>query len=122
MIKFIQTITDPELKFISELDYGEESEKHLEALKKVIFEQNGVVKEEQYWYPYEVIELGSNSLKKGHEREFAICTLLIALNVKEGTDSATDLEHKLETHTIEYDQLPKELSELVLASYEQAGC
>ena len=122
MIKFIQTITESELKYISELDYGEESEKHLEALKKVIFEQAGVVKEEQFWCPYEVIELGSNSLKKGHEREFAICTLLVALNVKEGTDSATDLEYKLETHSNEYDQLPKELSELVLKSYAQAGC
>lgn len=122
MINFIQTITDSELKFISELDYGEKSEKHLEALKKVIFEQDGVVKEEQFWCPYEVIELGSNSLKKGHEREFTICTLLVALNVKEGTDLSTDLEHKLEAHSTEYDLLPKELSELVLKSYEQAGC
>ncbi len=122
MTEFIQTITNDELKFISELDYGNDVEKHLAGLRSVIFNQNGIIKEEQGWYPYEVVELGANALTMGHEREFTICTLLVVFNVKVGTDKATDLEVKLELHSKEYDQLPKELSELVISSFENAGC
>jgi len=122
MIKFIQSITDKELKYISERDYGSDAEKHLEALRSVIFKQNGLITEDQCWYPYEVVELGSNALHEGHEREFVICTLLIILNVKNGTDLVNDLDHKFESFSYEYDRLPKELSELVLNGYVGACC
>ena len=122
MIEFIQSVTDNELEFISERDYGNDAEKHLKALRSVIFKQNALITEEQSWYPYEVIELGSNSIHKGHEREFVICTLLIILNIKEGTDLVNDLEHKLESFSSEYDRLPEELSEIVLKAYGNAGC
>lgn len=70
MIEFIQSITDEEMNFIAHLDYGCSKDEHFQALKKVIFEQKGICNKDQSWYPAEVYELGSNSLKTGHEREF----------------------------------------------------
>ena len=120
MNKIIQNITEEELKFISEADYGQDSEKHYNALKKVIFEQNGIINNEQTWFPYEVIELSSNSLKEKHEREFVICTLLIILNVNVGTDLINDLEDKFSSLSGEYEKLSKPSSELILNEFANA--
>ena len=73
----VTSITESEPTFIAGLDYGQKQDQHLDALRKVIFEQDGVSTRPQYWFPYEVIELGAHSLESGHEREFAICTLLV---------------------------------------------
>ena len=121
-MEIIQTVSDSEIQFISELDYGEEAEKHAAALKEVIFNQNGIITENQFWHPYEVIELGSNCLIKDHEREFVICTLLIILNVKNGKDISTEINRKLSDHSDEYDKLPNKLRDLVLQEYEKIGC
>lgn len=121
MMEFIQSINNDELKFISRLDYGAGIKKHYAALKALIFEQGGIVNEDQYWYPYEVIELGSNSLQAGHEREFTICTLIVIHNVISGSDKTTDLEYKFETHAGEYDMLPETCKSLVMAAYERAS-
>jgi hypothetical protein len=73
----LASISDDEMEFIASLDYGQDKDKHLEALRSLIFEQKGELREGQLWFPHEVIALGSNSLKPGHERTFAICTLLV---------------------------------------------
>lgn len=121
MIKFIQSVTENELRFISNLDYGCDAGLHYEALKLVIFEQNCLSKHEQIWYPDEVIELGANWLQPGHEREFTICTLLVIHNVLVGGDDRHDLAYKFENHATDYDQLPEEQRALVLSSFEQAN-
>ena len=51
-IKFIKSITENEIKFIAGRDYGEDIEKHEKELRKLIFDQNGVINSNQYWYPY----------------------------------------------------------------------
>jgi len=43
MIEAIQKITDAELKFISELDYGKKSEEHYRGLKQVIYQQECII-------------------------------------------------------------------------------
>lgn len=112
MIEFIRSISEEEIDFISQLDYRQEVEKHKEALNKVIFEQAGLATESQYWFPYEVIELGANTLTKGHEREFTICTLLVLLN------SPDEKDDKFNSQASNYDLLPKKYQELIFKAIE----
>ena len=121
-IEFIKSITSDEMEFISKLDYGDGSEKHCQALEKVIFEQGGVIHDDQRWYPYEVIELGANWLQQGHEKEFSICTLLVIMNVQAETDTWTELDWKLESQNNEYKKLPKEMLEIIREQFARAGC
>jgi hypothetical protein len=113
-LKFVKGITSDELKFISMADYGQDSERHLEALKKLIFEQNCIVDHEQSWFPYEVVELTRWSCKEGHEREFAICNIIIALSIIAGADGSNEPTYMLDTIAPEYDKLPDLLRELVV--------
>jgi hypothetical protein len=118
----LMSVSDDELAFIASSDYGQGKEQHLEALRALIFKQHGRLQKEQYWYPYEVIELCSNSVKPGHEREFAICTLLVIAAVKCGADPSTDLRSKFQDRAEEYDRLPETLREEVLRAYQSVEC
>ena len=118
---FLNSLTDDELKFIAGRDYGVDSDLHLEALRKLIADQGGLPTEGQFWYPYEAIELGANSLIPGHEREFAACTLLVLRAVASGYDTSTQLDWKLSDRAQNYDQLPSNLREAILDAYAQAG-
>ncbi len=122
MHPLIRSITRSELEFIALLDYGLEKEKHLAALEKLIFEQGGVSHADQSWFPCEVVELGSNSLQPGHEREFVICTLLVIASIKSGFCNTKELDQMLSDRSADYDSLPKELSETVLTEYLNASC
>jgi len=117
MLEIIQTITDKEVDYISRLDYNQESEIHRKELEALIHKQSGIVAEDQYWHPYEVVELCSHVLNPNHEREFVICTLIILLNVKNGTDHWSDLEFKLECRRTDYDSLSPSYREVVLNNY-----
>ncbi len=111
--------SDEELAFIGGLDHGQDAEKHLAALRRVLSEKGGIVGDGQHWYPYEVIELGAHWLQSGHEREFALCTLLVIENVAAGTDTSTDLAAKLAERAADYDRLPAPLRDLILSAYEK---
>jgi len=117
----IKSVSESELSYIAELDYRQDSHRHLESLRAVILGQDGSLREGQSWYPYEVIELGANALKPGHEREFVICTLLVIQAVIDGFDSSTDLTTKFSDRAQDYDLLPPMLREEVLRAYQIAG-
>jgi len=117
----IASITDSEIAYVAALDYGQDAPEHLDALRTVIFSQGGELKDGQVWHPYEVIELGSHILSPGHEREFAICTLLVIRAVVSGFDSSTDLSAKLSDRSKDYDALPAVLRDEVLNAYLVAG-
>ena len=121
MIEFIQSISESELRFISNLDYGCGSEKHYEALKQIIFNQSCIGNYDQSWYPYEVIELGAHWLQEAHEREFTICTLLVIHNVINGNDGSTELGYNFECRASDYDLLSKTHQELVMSAYERSS-
>ena len=91
--QLLQSLSDVERDFIANLDYGADSGKHRAALDAVIerrgdvdFETKGV------WYPYEVIELGKNCLKEGHEREYAACMGIVLKNIEAGRDRLNSIE------------------------------
>lgn len=117
----LSTVSDDELAFIAGLDYGQHVERHLAALREVIFSQGGVLRRDQYWYPYEVIELGAHHLEPGHEREFAICTLLVVRAVVAGCDTSTNLSDKLARHSSDYTELPEELRTAIFEAFALAG-
>jgi hypothetical protein len=118
----VKSASEQELSYIAGLNYGLEQSQHLDALRKVIFEQGGALTKEQYWFPYEVIELGAHALAAGHEREFAICTLLVIEAVRSGYDTSTDLSAKFSDRSQQYDMLPGSLRDEILIAYQAAGC
>ena len=116
----IKSVSEHELSYIANLDYGQDFHQHLENLRAVIFDQDGALREGQTWYPYEVIELGANALKVGHEREFTICTLLVIQAIIDGFDSSTNLMAKLSDQAQNYDLLPSLLKDEILRAYQIA--
>ncbi|WP_266183209.1 hypothetical protein [Dyella humicola] len=117
----VQSISESELSFIAGLDYGKDQDRHQTALRLVIDQQGGKFNEGQYWFPYEVVELGAHDLQTGHEREFAICTILVIRSVAAGFDKATDLAEKRAAMESQYRLLPVALQVAVDAEYAAAG-
>ncbi|BFM06930.1 hypothetical protein [Halioxenophilus aromaticivorans] len=113
-LEYAKSINLEEIKFISMADYGQDSTQHLESLKKLIFEQDCVVNGDQYWFPYEVVELARWNCKDGHEKEFAICNIIIALSIIAGADSSNDPTYMIDTNASEYDKLTEPVRDLVL--------
>lgn len=118
----VKTISAEEVGFIAGLDYGQDRESHEAALRSVIWENADRFTEGQQWFPYEVVELGASHLQAGHEREFAICTLLVIRAVATGFDKATDLAEKRASKVWEYGQLPAQLADAIDVEYVAAGC
>lgn len=114
----VKTITERELRFIAALDYAQDVERHLDALRAVIFQQDGHIMEHQNWFPLEVIELGAYSLEPRHEREFFFCTLLVLQALQNG-ESSVDPEILHENSRKYYDQLAPELRHEVLLSFQR---
>jgi hypothetical protein len=117
----VQSITENELAYISAADYGQDARKHLDALHEVIFRQGGKLQGDQHWFPYEVVELVAHAGKAGHEREFAICTLLVIEAVVSGFDTMTDLAEKFDERARDYDALPEQLRNEILSAYRATG-
>ena len=120
-LEFVQSIKDEELEFISLADHGQDTKKHKAALRILIFEQNCIINAEQHWYPYEVVELTRWSCKEGHEREFAICNIIISLSIKNGMDRSNDPNEMLNQLATEYDKLPEDIKMIVLNSLIDAS-
>jgi len=106
------------LRFIASRDYGEDSARHLEALRAVVFDQDGRFQDGQNWFPLEVVELGAYSLVPGHEREFFFCTMLVLFAIQNG-ESSVDPETLFANASEHYDHLEPDLREEVLRAFEQ---
>ena len=115
-----RTASESELAFIAGLDYGQAVDRHLAELRSVCSTQAGIIRPDQRYFPYEVIELGAHALTPGHEREFAICTLLVLANFSAGVDTSTDLAAKFADRARDYDRLPSALKEEVLDAFQSA--
>jgi hypothetical protein len=113
MHKLTGSVTRSELEFIAARDGGRDKARQLVALEKLIFEQYGIITPAQFEFPYKVIELGA-CFEPAHERECAICCLLIIANIKAGTDNTRSLEEFLDLYRHHIRSLPNQLSDLVL--------
>lgn len=60
-----KSITDDEINYICKAE-GNEIEIHEAALRTLIFDQNCVPNNQQYWHPYECVELNRFFCKPGH--------------------------------------------------------
>lgn len=119
--ELLKSLTDDELEFIASRDYGIDADLHLAELRKLVASQGGLLTEGQHWYPYEVIELGAHRWVHGHDREFAVCTLLVVRAVDSGFDMSTSLEMKLEDRAADYQALQARLGDVILRAYESVG-
>jgi hypothetical protein len=113
-LALVKSITADEINFIAQADYGEDAVQHAKALRHLIFDQDCVVTDEQFWYPYECVELARWTCKDDHMREFAFCNIIIAISIMSGADIVNDPEYMLITIAQEYDKLPEDLREVVL--------
>lgn len=114
---FLRSLTQDERKFIAERDYGVDADAHLSELNKLIDIQAGVFREDQYWYPREVVELASHALVPGHEKEFVACTLLLLKYVVSESDASVRFDWKFDNRAQDYDALPTEWRDAILAAY-----
>lgn len=115
------TLDDAELAFIASRDYGQDTDKHLAALRTLVFEHDGVLQAGQYWFPYEVVELCATSLEAGHEREFTACTLLILKAIAEERDRSGCATWRFGACREDYERLPAELRAQILERYAAMG-
>ena len=112
-LQLIKSISEAEIDFICHADYGQDATVHKVALKKLIFDNHCVVARDEYWYPWEVVELARWELKEEHEREFAICNAMIAVAIINGSDQTNSIERMFKILSSEYDKLPAELKQIV---------
>ncbi|SFG83783.1 hypothetical protein SAMN05518865_1202 [Duganella sp. CF458] len=117
MHPFVFTANPAELAFISGLDYGQDKARHYAELNKLVFEHQGKFKDGEFWFPLEVIELGANSIKPGHEREFVICCLLVLSAIDSGHCLSHDRESKYAAIEPMLFQLPDEFAGLLMEAY-----
>lgn len=117
MHPFLATARPEELAFIAGLDYGQDKVEHLAALESLLFVRRCKFLAGEHWFPYEVIELGTNSVKPGHEREFTLCCLLVLEAINDGFDSAQDRESKFSSIEPLLGQLPDDLATILLEAY-----
>ncbi|MBV6811531.1 hypothetical protein KWH19_17595 [Xanthomonas campestris pv. pennamericanum] len=115
----LQSLTPDEVRFIAQRDYGQDAERHLQALASVVA-RGGRFEQGEEWHPYEVVELGAHSLVPGHAREFAICTLLVIAAVADGFDLSTTLADKFQERADDYAKLPPQFQHAILAAYAAA--
>ncbi len=120
-LEFVKSITEDEINFIANADYGEDADLHSKALRELIFKNDCILSDDQIWYPYECVELVRWECKEGHMREFAFCNIIIAISIISGADNTNDPEYMLNTITHEYDKLPEDLRELVLSMLIRAS-
>lgn len=79
--ELLHTITDEEISYISNMDYGEDTEQHADALKTLVFKNNGIFSEGETGYPHEVVLLSRHYVSVGHEREFIFANMIMVHNL-----------------------------------------
>jgi hypothetical protein len=113
----LATAKPEELAFIAGLDYGQDKDVHLAALESLIFERQGKFKDGELWFPFEVIELGTHSVRPGHEREFTLCCLLALAAIQGGFDPAHDFESRFSAFEPHLGQIPPDLAMILVEAY-----
>ena len=117
MHPLLTTAKREELAFIAGLDYGQDQSEHLVALESLIFDRQGKFKDGEYWVPFEVVELGTNSVKPGHEREFTICCLLALEAIKSGFDPVHNRESRFSALEPHLSRVPLDLAGILVEAY-----
>lgn len=114
----IATASAAELDWIAALGPADEQPRHRAALQQLVGAQGGRLRDDQLWYPYEVIERGARHHEPGHEREFVLCTLLVMLAVQAGQRIGVDLALQFDDLAATYETLPPVLRDTVLDAYQ----
>lgn len=118
--QLLHSLSDDERDFIANLDYGLDRARHRAALD-VAIEQHGEIDfgAQGFWYPYEVIELGKNSMHEGHQREYAACMGIVLLNIDAGRDRSNNVENILAQDYNTIQVLPHELRKMIDSQIER---
>ena len=111
--EFLADLPESERNFLATLDNGEDVEEHREQLDLLIAAGGVAHLDSQFWYPYEVIDLGKHFLVEGHELAFIACNGIVLLNIANGQDTSNDLNYILPNFLTFADKIDKELVAMV---------
>jgi len=84
LVELVQTASEREIAEIAATERhgdgtGDPLARHVKALREVIFEQSGVLTEDQYWFPSEAVELTAYA-PGAPGRTFALSTAILLIN------------------------------------------
>jgi len=102
----------PTRKSVAAADYGDEIEKHLEALENVLAAENCQFLKDEVWYPGEVVELVSLGR---NAPGFVPCTALLLANAIQGRDNVGWFEFRWSNLAADYNALPNSVRTPILA-------
>lgn len=110
---FLTSLSEAERDYIANLDNEEDVREHRKQLDAAITGGGLADLDNQYWYPYEVIDLGKHFLEQGHEREFVACNGIVLLNISTGSDICNDVDYILPNFRTFAPKLDKDLVAMV---------
>ncbi len=114
LVKIGQAVTEEEIQHIARADYGCDRDRHLSALRQVIFNQDCVFTDAQGWYPSEVVELVSHVPT---EPAFAVATAILLNHCIHKGDLQGSTDFRWENNAAAYLALPPELRGPILAGF-----
>jgi hypothetical protein len=120
----IATVTETEIEYIASCDpavsfgYGDAAES-IASIRRVLFDQHGDVVDERK-FAHEAVILCAGKLEEGHEREYALCTLLQHWWHCTGEVEHIDIDFELEQSERRYRDLPEPLRTAVFQAFADA--
>lgn len=114
LVEIARAASEEELQHIARADYCCGYDRHLPALRQVIFDQACVFSEAQGWYPSEVVELVSHVPS---EQGFAVATAILLNHCIHKGDLQGSTDFRWENNAAAYLALPRDLREPILAGF-----
>lgn len=99
---------------IAKADYGRDVERHHTALRQLIWDQECEFRDNQHWFPAEVVELISHVPS---QHGFVECTALLLIDAIRGRDNIGSIEFRWGNNAPAYHALPEPIRRLFLKSF-----
>jgi hypothetical protein len=114
LVEIAQSASEEEIVHIARADYGCGCETHLPALRQVIWQQDCVFRDDQGWYPSEVVELVSHV---PGETGFAVATAVLLNHCIHKGDLQASTDFRWENNAEAYLALPPPLRDAIIAGF-----
>lgn len=107
-------MTDDLVAYVAKADYGRDVDQHYAALRRLIWDQDCELHDDQNWFPAEVVELISHVPS---QPGFIECTALLLIDAIRGRDNIGRMEFRWQNNAPAYRALPEPIRRLFLKSF-----
>jgi len=114
LLRIAQRASQQELDQIALANYGLDAKAHREAITKVIWDQAGIMNEDQSWEPSEVIELTGHTASNCG---FVTCTALLLMNEINRLTGDFGTDFRWAANATNYIRLPIDARRPILAGF-----